>query len=158
MSQAQEMDRPPPTGADDGLLAAAHVHDLVGAHALHDVEVALDTAHILGRIERQIVQVEAGAEGLALTGQHDDAAVLVHAHLDEEVVELGHLRVGHGVQIVGIVEGADVDRAALLDLQLLVVVGELGQMVGLLIDTHVKPLSYLVAQVLVFSPKELVLL
>lgn len=135
------MDRPPPTakpfrGADDGLLAAAHVDDLVGAHALHDVEVALDAAHVLGRIEGEVVQVEAGAEGAALAGQHDDAAVLVHAHLDEEVVELGHLGVGHGVQIVRIIEGADVDRTALLDLQLLVVVGELGQMVGLLVDTH----------------------
>ena len=97
-------------GADDGLLAAAHVHDLVGAHALHDVEVALDAAHVLGRIEGEVVQVEAGAEGAALAGQHDDAAVLVHAHLDEEVVELGHLGVGHGVQVVRIIEGADVDR------------------------------------------------
>lgn len=51
--------------ADDGLLATAHVDDLVGAHALHDVEVALDAAHVLGRLEREVVQVEAGAEGLA---------------------------------------------------------------------------------------------
>ena len=123
-------------GADDGLLATAHVDDLVGAHALHDVEVALDAAHVLGRIERQVVQVEAGAEGLALARQHDDAAILVHAHLDEEVVELRHLGVRHGVEVRGIVEAAHVHRAATVDDELLIVVLELRQMVILLIHAH----------------------
>ena len=134
------MDRPPPTAAlesaDDRLLAATHVDDLVGAHTLHDIEVTLDTAHVRGRLEREVVQVEACAEGLALAGQDDNTALMVHTDLDEEVVELCHLLVRHGVEIAGVVEFAHIHRTALLDDELFVFVLENGQMVAFLINAH----------------------
>ena len=102
----------------------------------HDVEVALDAAHILRRIERKIVEVETGAEGLAFAREDNHAAILVQTHLDEEVVELAHLLVRHGVEVSGVVERADVDRTALVDQQLLVIVVELRQMVTLLVHAH----------------------
>ena len=109
------MEGPPPTAkalesADDGLLALSHVEHLIGAHALHDIEVTLDAAHVLRRIEEQVVQVEASAEGLAFAGENDNAAILVIANEVQEVVELCHLLVGHCIEVTWIVERADVDR------------------------------------------------
>ena len=119
-----------------GLLATTHVDDLVGAHALHDVEVALDAAHVLGRIKSQVVEVEAGAEGLAFARQNDSAAILVQANLDKEVVELAHLLVRHGIEVARVIERADVNRTALLDQQFFVLVVELRQMIAFLIYAH----------------------
>ena len=108
-----------------------------GADALHEIEHGLHVAHVIGMIHGEIVQVEAGAERTALSRQHDGSALVIHAHLDEELVEFGHLRVGHGVEVAGVVERNDVDGAVFLDSDFLVaVVRELGNVVLLLIQTH----------------------